>query len=144
MVSECEFANLWKFSHLQRYPYMYSYLVVMHNCATTLFVDDWRWNLSLSLCCISGVAGCVINDKNEVLVVQEKWLRSLKIRHWKLPGGVAEPGRRPDVLWPTWRVSQKGTGTQISLPRHTHTQHHQFWVILSSVQCNIKSTTKAF
>ena len=42
----------------------------------------------------SGVAGCVINDKNEVLVVQERWLRSLKIKHWKLPGGVAEPGGR--------------------------------------------------
>ena len=41
---------------------------------------------------LSGVAGCVVNDKNEVLLVQEKWLRSLKIRHWKLPGGVAEPG----------------------------------------------------
>ena len=39
-----------------------------------------------------GVAGFVVNEKNEVLLVQEKWLRNLKIIHWKLPGGHAEPG----------------------------------------------------
>ena len=39
-----------------------------------------------------GVAGFVVNDKNEVLLVQEKWLRSIKLAHWKLPGGVCEPG----------------------------------------------------
>lgn len=33
-----------------------------------------------------------MNDKNQVLVVQEKWLRGLKIPHWKLPGGVCDPG----------------------------------------------------
>ena len=35
----------------------------------------------------------MVNDKNQLLVVQEKWLRGIKIAHWKLPGGVAEHGR---------------------------------------------------
>ena len=40
----------------------------------------------------TGVAGFVVNDKQEVLLVQEKWLRNIKFIHWKLPGGVAETG----------------------------------------------------
>ena len=40
----------------------------------------------------AGVAGFVVNDKEEVLLVQEKWLRRLSIRHWKLPGGHSERG----------------------------------------------------
>ena len=42
----------------------------------------------------TGVAGFVVNDHNEVLLVQEKWLRNIKFIHWKLPGGVAETGRQ--------------------------------------------------
>jgi len=49
----------------------------------------------------AGVAGFVVNDKEEVLLVQEKWLRRLSIRHWKLPGG----------------HSERGTGTVASLTR---------------------------
>ena len=41
----------------------------------------------------TGVGGFVVNDKNEVLLVQEKWLRNLKIVHWKLPGGHSDPGQ---------------------------------------------------
>lgn len=36
-----------------------------------------------------GVGGVVINDKNEVLVVSEKYRL---FEHWKLPGGYVEPG----------------------------------------------------
>ena len=39
-----------------------------------------------------GVAGFVVNDKNEVLLVQEKWVQRLKMVHWKLPGGHADLG----------------------------------------------------
>ena len=39
------------------------------------------------------MAGFVVNDKNEVLVIQEKWLRRINIAHWKLPGGVCDPGQ---------------------------------------------------
>ncbi|XP_078680159.1 uncharacterized protein LOC144915567 isoform X1 [Branchiostoma floridae x Branchiostoma belcheri] len=38
-----------------------------------------------------GVAGFVVNDRNEVLVIQEKYTHSVQA-HWKLPGGLAEPG----------------------------------------------------
>ena len=41
---------------------------------------------------MTGVAGFVVNDRNEVLLVQEKWQRDIKLIHWKLPGGVAEQG----------------------------------------------------
>ena len=40
----------------------------------------------------AGVAGFVVNDKDELLLVQEKYLQALKRRIWKLPGGVAEQG----------------------------------------------------
>ena len=39
------------------------------------------------------MAGFVVNDKNEVLLVQEKWLHNLQVSHWKLPGGHSEPGQ---------------------------------------------------
>ena len=36
-----------------------------------------------------GCAGFVVNDKNQVLTIQEKFHQQ---KHWKLPGGLAEPG----------------------------------------------------
>jgi 8-oxo-dGTP pyrophosphatase MutT (NUDIX family) len=45
-----------------------------------------------------GVAGFVVNEKGEVLLVQEKWLRRLSLKHWKLPGGHTEKG---EELWET-------------------------------------------
>jgi 8-oxo-dGTP pyrophosphatase MutT (NUDIX family) len=39
-----------------------------------------------------GVAGLVVNDKDELLVIQEKYLRSLRRPIWKFPGGLADPG----------------------------------------------------
>ena len=33
-----------------------------------------------------------MNDQNQLLLVQEKWLRGIKVPHWKLPGGVCDPG----------------------------------------------------
>lgn len=35
-----------------------------------------------------------MNSNQELLVVQEKWLRGIHIAHWKLPGGVCDPGER--------------------------------------------------
>lgn len=40
-----------------------------------------------------GVAGFVVNDKNQLLVIQEKYLIALKRPIWKLPGGLADPGK---------------------------------------------------
>ena len=34
----------------------------------------------------------MVNEKGEVLLVQEKWLRRLSLKHWKLPGGHTEKG----------------------------------------------------
>lgn len=39
-----------------------------------------------------GVAGVVVNEKNEFLLVQEKWLRNRSIILWKFPGGMADLG----------------------------------------------------
>ena len=39
-----------------------------------------------------GVAGVVVNEKNEFLLVQEKWLRNRSFIVWKFPGGMAELG----------------------------------------------------
>lgn len=36
-----------------------------------------------------GVGGLVVNDKSEVLIVSENYLN---FPHWKLPGGVVDPG----------------------------------------------------
>ncbi|CAI8027602.1 Nudix hydrolase 8 [Geodia barretti] len=45
-----------------------------------------------------GVAGFVVNAEGQVLLVQEKWLKRLSLRHWKLPGGHTEKG---EELWET-------------------------------------------
>lgn len=37
-----------------------------------------------------GVGAVVVNDKNQILVVSEKYY---KMPHWKLPGGYVEPGK---------------------------------------------------
>ncbi|KAK3084348.1 hypothetical protein FSP39_011974 [Pinctada imbricata] len=37
-----------------------------------------------------GVAGFVVNSKNQVLVIQERY--NLGMKHWKLPGGLADKG----------------------------------------------------
>lgn len=38
-----------------------------------------------------GVGGFVVNDKDEVLVIEERFSRAVTA-HWKLPGGYVEPG----------------------------------------------------
>lgn len=39
----------------------------------------------------SGVGGLVVNDKEQVLAVQERFTTGVK-RHWKLPGGHVDMG----------------------------------------------------
>ena len=41
---------------------------------------------------MTGVGGFVLNDKNELLLIQEKYLTSLRRPIWKIPGGLADPG----------------------------------------------------
>lgn len=38
---------------------------------------------------VIGVGGLVVNDPSQVLVVSERYLN---FPHWKLPGGVVDPG----------------------------------------------------
>ena len=38
-----------------------------------------------------GAGAMVVNDKNEILVVQEKYYK--RPHHWKLPGGYVDPGK---------------------------------------------------
>ena len=41
---------------------------------------------------ISGVAGFVVNDEGKLLVIQEKYNHPVLQKHWKLPGGLTDPG----------------------------------------------------
>ena len=43
-------------------------------------------------CCLLGVGGFVTNDKNELLVIKEKYTYGRRAI-WKLPGGHADLGR---------------------------------------------------
>lgn len=45
---------------------------------------------NLHLHIFTGVAGVVINDKGEMLVIQERF--NVVAPHWKLPGGLADKG----------------------------------------------------
>lgn len=40
----------------------------------------------------------MVNAKGEVLLVQEKWIRRLSYKHWKLPGGHTEKGIPSSIL----------------------------------------------
>lgn len=44
-----------------------------------------------------GVGGFVLNDNNDLLVIQEKYLTSLKRPIWKIPGGMADPGNLNNI-----------------------------------------------
>lgn len=52
-----------------------------------------------------GVGGIVINDKNEILVVSERF--SMIPKSWKLPGGYVEPGKHSQRL--TFLFYSRGT-----------------------------------
>lgn len=41
-----------------------------------------------------GVGGMVINDKNQVLTIQERFHEK---PHWKLPGGYSNPGNKTNI-----------------------------------------------
>ena len=43
-----------------------------------------------------GVGGFVVNERDELLVVQERF-SPLGIKHWKLPGGHKDPGEYGNV-----------------------------------------------
>ena len=57
------------------------------------FVSQNRWSFNnLFIFCafvILGAGGLVINEKNQVLAVCEKYRRK---QHWKLPGGMVDRG----------------------------------------------------
>ena len=58
----------------------------------SILISNFRANPPPPLSLSPGVAGLVVNEKNEILVVQEKWLHRMRVPHWKLPGGVCDPG----------------------------------------------------
>ena len=41
---------------------------------------------------LSGVGGFVVNDKDEVLLVKERW-SVYSVPKWHLPGGMADAGK---------------------------------------------------
>lgn len=70
-----------------------------------------------------GVGGLVINENEKVLVVQERYLYT---PHWKLPGGLADPGE--DVPTTAIREVLEETGIETEFVcilafRHMHTYH---------------------
>ena len=44
-----------------------------------------------------GVGGFVVNERDELLVVQERF-SPLGIKHWKLPGGHKDPGECKNTI----------------------------------------------
>ena len=76
------------------------------SCHQTLFLSPDTLPACSVLCCallttfwgvsVVGVAGFVVTDDNRLLLIQERYLVSLKYRHWKLPGGLADPGK---ITW---------------------------------------------
>lgn len=68
-----------------------------------------------------GVAGFVVNDKNQLLVIQEKFNQIKK--HWKLPGGLADKGE--DLAETAKREVFEETGVEVEFIsilgfRHLH------------------------
>ena len=56
------------------------------------FILQNRWSFIYLFVCafvILGAGGLVINEKNQVLAVCEKYRRK---QHWKLPGGMVDRG----------------------------------------------------
>lgn len=68
-----------------------------------------------------GVAGFVVNDKNQVLVIQERF--NIIQKHWKLPGGLADEGE--DLAVTSRREVLEETGVEAEFVsvltfRHQH------------------------
>lgn len=70
-----------KFHHAKEdYVMMYLWLPITENCNIPVYAHT-----------MVGVGAVVVNNKNQVLVVQEKY-SVLGRPFWKLPGGYVEPG----------------------------------------------------
>ena len=69
---------LWRVAALHTYVFAHVYV--------------WFHFRTCHFCVTIGVAGVVVNEKNEFLLVQEKWLRNRSLVMWKFPGGMADLG----------------------------------------------------
>merc|ERR1712048_622514 len=65
-----------------------------------------------------GVGGFVLNDRGEVLVIQE---RNAKHPHWKLPGGIADLGE--DLAETAAREVKEETGIDAEFVRVVSFRH---------------------
>ncbi|KAL5478039.1 hypothetical protein EMCRGX_G024914 [Ephydatia muelleri] len=73
-----------------------------------------------------GVAGVVVNEKNEFLLVQEKWLRNRSIILWKFPGGMADLGENLSQTAIRETFEETGIKTEfvsVLMFRHMHDYH---------------------
>jgi len=70
-----------------------------------------------------GVGGLVVNEHEEILVVQERYLRT---PHWKLPGGLSDPGENIPATAIREVMEETGVATEfvcILAFRHMHGYH---------------------
>ncbi|KAM7349044.1 uncharacterized protein ACRADG_008131 isoform 2-T4 [Cochliomyia hominivorax] len=116
-----------KTEHSEWVPHLTKFNFEFHHAKNGMVVL-YRWlpqdeypNLPVYSHTMLGVGGLVVNDKNEVLVVSERF--ALIPNSWKLPGGYAEP--HEDIVDAAIREVREETGiesvfnTIISL-RHAH------------------------
>lgn len=86
-----------------------------------------------------GVGGMVINDKNQILVIQEKYHKK---RHWKLPGGYSNPGE--DFADTARREVLEETGVDTEFVSVVSLRHHHQHIFACSdiyVVCLLRPLT---
>ncbi|XP_022249044.1 nucleoside diphosphate-linked moiety X motif 6-like isoform X1 [Limulus polyphemus] len=87
-----------------------------------------------------GVAGLVVNERNQILVIQEKYHTR---PHWKLPGGYADPGEEFGDTARREVLEETGIDTEfVSIVTLRHHHKHLFECSDLYVVCEMKPLSR--